>query len=293
MSEPEATPSPVTAPIAAAAFKAASSGEHFPHVLTIRVWPNIPILYPMAIAALICGICSLMFGLDPEVKRLSSPPVAQSITQPDGTTASIITSDKHEVKYTEYASKLKTDQVIALVFLAALTYTMVVLCTDIMLTWALLGVAAAVILGMGLFIMNIYYNFLGGLFHFLGTFLPTANAHFYFAIFTIWVILMIAAILYSRFHYIRIEANEVIVVGGMLDKRRRFSTLRMTYTKEVFDVFEYYLPFVRSGRLIFRFSGETEPIVVDHVMHLESTVKKLDHITGNLQVIAEQVTVDS
>ena len=186
----------------------------------------------MAIAALICGIFSLMFGLDPEVKRLSSPPVAQSITQPDGTTASIITSDKHEVKYTEYASKLKTDQVIALVFLAAFTYTMVVLCTDIMLTWALLGVAAAVILGMGLFIMNIYYNFLGGLFHFLGTFLPTANAHFYFAIFTIWVILMIAAILYSRFHYIRIEANEVIVVGGMLDKRRRFSTLRMTYTKD-------------------------------------------------------------
>lgn len=247
----------------------------------------------MAIAALICGIFSLMFGLDPEVKRLSSPPVAQSITQPDGTTASIITSDKHEVKYTEYASKLKTDQVIALVFLAAFTYTMVVLCTDIMLTWALLGVAAAVILGMGLFIMNIYYNFLGGLFHFLGTFLPTANAHFYFAIFTIWVILMIAAILYSRFHYIRIEANEVIVVGGMLDKRRRFSTLRMTYTKEVFDVFEYYLPFVRSGRLVFRFSGEAEPIVVDHVMHLESTVKKLDHITGNLQVIAEQVTTDS
>ena len=49
----------------------------------------------------------------------------------------------------------------------------------------------------------------------------------------------------------------------------------------------------RSGRLIFRFAGETEPIIVDHVMHLESTVKKLDHIAGNLQVIAETTADDS
>ena len=243
----------------------------------------------MAIAALLCGIFSLMFGIDSELKTLSNPPAASQIKQPDGTTATI-TTDTHTVKYTEIANKLQIEQVIALVFLAAFTYTMVVVCTDIILTWALLGVAAAVILGMGLFIMNIYYNFLGGFFNFLGGFIPIANAHFYFAIFVVWVILMIAAIFYARFHYVKIESNEVIVVGGVLDKRRRFSTLRMTYTKEVFDVFEYYLPFVRSGRLILRFQGETEPIVIDHVMNLDAVVKKLDHVTATLQVSAESVT---
>ena len=293
MSDPDSPP-----PVAALPIQPALSEDHAalhepgssPHSLTIRVWPNIPILYPMAIAALICGIFSMLFGIDGELKRLSNPPAAQTVTQVDGTKASIITSEQHEVKYTEMAEKLKVEQVIALIFLAAFTYTMVVVCTDIILTWALLGVAVAVILGMGLFILNIYYQFLNGFFNFLGGFIPIANAHFYFAIFVVWVILMIAAIIYARFHYVKIESNEVIVVGGVLDKRRRFSTMRLTYTKEVFDVFEYYLPFVRSGRLVLRFQGETEPIVIDHVMNLDAVVKKLDHVTATMQVSAESGT---
>lgn len=254
--------------------------------ITIRVWPNIPILYPMAVAALLCGIFSLMFGLDSELKRISTPPAAVATAAQDGSVTSL-TPTTTTVKYTEIASKLQIEQTIALVFLAAFTYTMVVVCTDIILAWALLGVFSAVILGMGMFILNIYYNFMGGFFNFLGGFMPIANAHFYFAIFVLWVVLMIAAILYARFHYVKIESNEVVVVGGVLDKRRRFSTMRMTYTKEVFDVFEYYLPFVRSGRLILRFQGETEPIVIDHVMNLDAVVKKLDQVTATMQVSAE------
>ncbi len=253
------------------------------HSLTIRVWPNIPILYPMALAALLCGIFSLMFGIDGELKRLSVQPEARSVTQVDGTVSNGA-PEFTQVEYSTMARKLRAEQVIALVFLAAFTYTLVVLCTDIILTWALLGIACALITGMGLFILNIYYDFLGDFFSFLGGFVPIANAHFYFAIFVMWVILMISAILYSRFHYVKIESNEVIVAGGFLDKRRRFSTLRLTYTKEVFDVFEYYLPFVRSGRLILRFTGESEPIVIDHVMNLEAVVKKLDTVTATLQI---------
>jgi hypothetical protein len=254
--------------------------------MTIRIWPNIPMLYPMALAALLCGIFSLMFGLDSELKRISTPPAAVATAAQDGSVTSL-TPAETRVEFAEISQRLKVEQVIALVFLAAFAYTMVVICTDIILTWALLGIAAAVILGMGLFILNIYYHFLNGLFDFLGGFIPIANAHFYFAICMVWVLLMIAAVIYARFHYIRIESNEVIVVGGVLDKRRRFSTMRMTYTKEVFDVFEYYLPFVRSGRLIIRFTGESEPIIVDHVMHLDAVVKKLDHVTATMQVSAE------
>lgn len=284
MSEPEISP----ASIPAASTPSADSGPHSPHTLTIRVWPNIPILYPMAIAALICGIFSLMFGLDSELKRMSRPPAAVATADQQGLVTSV-TATETKVVYSEISRRLKYEQVIALAFLAAFAYTMVVICTDIILTWALLGVFGAVIFGMGLFIANIYYNFLSGFFEFLGNFVPVANAHFYFAIFAIWVILMLSAVIYSRFHYVKIESNEVIVVGGVLDKRRRYSTLRMTYTKEVFDVFEYYLPFVRSGRLILRFANEPEPIVIDHVMQLDQVVKRLDHVTATLQVSAEDV----
>ena len=114
-----------------------------------------------------------------------------------------------------------------------------------------------------------------------------ANAQFYFAIFIIWGLLMIGGIVYSRFHYVKIESNEVVLVGGVLDKRKRYSSMRMQYTKEICDVFEYYLPFVRSGRLILRFPQEAEPVIIDHVMHIDKVIAKLDHVTTTLQVAPE------
>lgn len=263
-----------------------SSTEDKPHSLTIRIWPNIPILYPMALAALVCGIFSMMFGMESELNRISAVPVPMVEAAADGTVSTVQVTRQNVVPE-EFAKKLRNEQVIALVFLAFFTYTLVVVCTDIVLTWALLGVALVTILGMGLFIANIYYGFLSGLFHFLNTFAPHANAHFYFGIFIIWLILMIAAVFYAHFHYVRIESNEVIVVGGVLDKRRRYSTMRMQYTKEIIDVFEYYLPLVRSGRLVLRFPNETEPIVIDHVMNVDSVIKKLDRVSTSLQVSQE------
>jgi hypothetical protein len=182
---------------------------------------------------------------------------------------------------------LRAAQVIALVFLAAFTYSLVVVCTDIVLTGALIGVFAGVIVGLLLFILNIYRPFAPGLLGFLTKFTPVANSHFYFAVAALWGILMIASIIYSRFHYVKIESNEVVMVGGVLDKRKRYSSMRMQYTKEVCDVFEYYLPFVRSGRLILRFPQEAEPVILDHVMQIDEVVRRLDHITASLQVAPE------
>jgi hypothetical protein len=295
MSDPA---SPSDTPPPAPAHAAHSPEDRHPHSLVVRVWPNVPILYPMAIAALLCGIFSLMFGVDKELARLSkAPTVTQAGTaQPgtalkndkdgtwtvlDGKTA-LVTADPEKI-----TSALKTEQVIALVFLAAFTYTLIVVCTDIILTWALLGLAGVCIVGMGMFILNIYHPFLPGFFNFLGTFTPAANAQFYFAIFIIWGLLMIGGIFYSRFHYVKIESNEVVLVGGVLDKRKRYSSMRMQYTKEICDVFEYYLPFVRSGRLILRFPQEAEPIIIDHVMNIDKVIAKLDHVTATLQISKE------
>lgn len=257
--------------------------ENRPRTLIIRIWPNIPILYPMAIAALICGIFSLMFGIDTELERISTTPVAKTQVAANDTQVTTLATE-YVVDYKQMAERTKASQVIALIFLAFFTYTMVVVCTDIVLTWALLGLAVATILGLVVFILDIYHGLLGGLFAWLGGFVPMANAHFYFAIFAIWAVLMLAAMIYARLHYVKIESNEVIVVGGMLDKRKRYSTMRMQYTKEVCDVFEYYLPFVRSGRLIMRFPNEEEPIIIDHVMNVDRVTKKLDFVAASLQV---------
>jgi hypothetical protein len=283
MAEP-ASPTPVPPP--APAHVATEPEDRHPHSLVIRIWPHVPILYPMAIAALLCGIFSWAFGVDKEIDRLSKKPVVEAVANPDGT---VVAPDvtKHTVDYTVIRDKVRAEQVIALIFLAAFTYTLIVVCTDIVLTWALLLMFTAVIVALLMFIINIYHPFLTGLFNFLGHFTPVANAEFYFSIFVIWALLMLGGILYSRFHYVKIESNEVVVVGGVLDKRKRYSSMRMQYTKEICDVFEYYLPLVRSGRLILRFPQEAEPVIIDHVMNVDKVIAKLDHVTATLQISPE------
>ena len=280
--------SPSNPPAPAPAHAATEPEDRHPHSLVIRVWPHVPILYPMAIAALLCGIFSMMLGVDSTLQKISKPQAAITSTNAGGDTTTVAPSDVQvSVKASDVADQIKAEQVIALVFLAAFTYTLIVVCTDIVLTWALLGLAALCIVGMAMFIINIYHPFLTGFFDFIGRFTPVANAQFYFAIFVIWGLLMLGGILYSRFHYVKIESNEVVLVGGVLDKRKRYSSMRMQYTKEICDVFEYYLPFVRSGRLILRFPQEAEPIIIDHVMHIDRVIAKLDHVTATLQISKE------
>lgn len=219
--------------------------ESLGHVpaLVVRLWPKIPVLYPAALIALVCGILGMIFRGDAQM-----------------------------------------DQVLGLVFLASLTLCLFTLTFDIGLTWALLWIFGVVIIGLVLFIINIYHKFLPDFFSWLNHLHPTANKQFYFCIFSLWAILMLVGMLYVRFHYVRFESNEIILVGGVMDKRRRFSTQGLTYTKEVTDVFEHYLPFIRSGRLILRFPNEEEPLVLDNVMGIDSVIQRLELLTSVMAI---------
>jgi hypothetical protein len=172
-------------------------------------------------------------------------------------------------------------QVCGVIFLGVFFFSLFVLTIDVGLTWALLGVAGFVIVGLTGFIINIYHPFLRDLLPFLESFDPEANASFYFTVFFVWLLLMAVAYFHSRFHYVRIEPNEVMVVGGVLDKRKRFPTMGLRYTKEVVDVFEHYLPLVNSGRLVLRFSQEEEPLVLDHVIAIDKAIRHMEEITGS------------
>ena len=67
-------------PAPAPAHAAVSPEERHPHSLVVRIWPNIPILYPMALAALVCGILSMFFSFDGAISRLAEAPVAVAQT---------------------------------------------------------------------------------------------------------------------------------------------------------------------------------------------------------------------
>jgi hypothetical protein len=176
------------------------------------------------------------------------------------------------------------DQALGIIFLGSLMLCLFTITFDIGLTWALLWVAGVVIIGLVLVLVNIFHPFLPEFFGWLKHLKPAANHQFYFCVFALWAILMIVGVIYVRFHFVRFESNEIIVVGGILDKRRRYSTAGFTYTKEVTDVFEHYLPFIRSGRLIMRFPNEEEPLILDNVMNIDGVIKRLEMLTSVMAV---------
>ncbi len=231
---------------ASASAAADSSAKPHNHTISIRLWPKIPVLYPVALAALICGIISL-----------NSPVGSQ------------------------------TQHVVAIAFLGVLAFSLFTLTIDVGFTWALAWALGVVIVGLLLFIVNIYTTFLKDILPFLANFKPEINAHAYFTVVVVWLLLMLVGFIIARFHYVKVEPNEIIMVGGVLDKRRRYSTTGVRYTKEITDVFEYYLPFIRAGRLVLRFPNEEEPVILENVLHMDQVIKRMEEITSVMQVAPE------
>ena len=214
-----------------------------PSVILIRMWPKTPVLYPMAIMALICGIVGLF----------SDP-------------SSIV------------------DRFMGLLFLSIFTFSLFSVCVDLEVRWALFGFAMTLGLSLVLILLNQKFGFLPGFSTTLSSLSPTASPTFYFIIFIIWVALMIVSFLVANFHYVKIESNEVIVVDGLLERQRRYPTMRMRFTRDIQDVFEYYLPFVRSGRLILTFAESSESIVIDNVINIDKVTRQLDEVSSVLKV---------
>ena len=63
--------------------------------------------------------------------------------------------------------------------------------------------------------------------------------------------------------------------------------MRMRYVKEIHDVMEYYLPFVRSGRLIFSFPEQSEAVIIDNVLGIAKVTRKVDKMVSALQIVTE------
>ena len=177
--------------------------------------------------------------------------------------------------------KKRVDRTLAVIFLLALFFSLFAICIDLDVRWAIIYASALVILALLLWILDITIGFFPTILPIVDYITPMANAQFFLGVFLVWVILMAISFFITRFHYVKVEAKEVMVVGGMLERQQRYDTMRMRYTKEINDVMEYYLPFVRSGRLIFSFPEQNEAVIIDNVINIKKVTKQLDEIVGS------------
>lgn len=277
--------------------------------IIIRMWPKTPVLYPMALVALICclvahfagssDLSDYPFGEKPAAAEEATlepaeapAPAAEGeagahvapgaepnvlVGQVEGeaaAAAAAATADELEKK--------RVDRTLAVIFLVALFFSLFAICVDLDVRWAIIYTSAIVIICLLLWILDITMGFMPKLLGVLDVITPMANAQFYAGVFLVWLVLMGMSFLVTRFHYVKVEPKEVVVYGGMLERQQRYDTMRMRYTKEIHDVMEYYLPFVRFGRLIFSFPEQSEAVIIDNVINIKKVAKRLDEVVGGI-----------
>lgn len=275
--------------------------------IVIRMWPKTPVVYPLALLALIFCIIGSLFGSAPHLRDLARAEKARMQAEssqaqseqstPEGenpngaanpTVSDVTPQVTQTINYEETAKKLIAgrwiDQVMGVIFLIVFAFCLFTLCVDIEIRWALFAFTSTIVVLLVIYILNERYDFMPNFMKQLTALTPTASPQFYLAIFVIWLVLMAISFAIVRFHYVEIESNEVIVVGGLLERQQRFPTTRMQYVKDIQDVFEYYLPFIRSGRLVLIFPDQHETIVVDNVLNIDKVIEELNEMSGVLQV---------
>ncbi len=302
--------------------------EEVPDKIIIRMWPKTPLLYPVAVFALICGIVGYLWGASPHIAYLArqadagvemkagstpsenadtseKPNVGESpenatatedmseekkaATTPESTSgkeqgAAAIDPEILQKRVDKIISGHSVDRVFGILFIFLFAFSLFTLCVDLEIRWALIIFSAVIVVLLILYIINEQIDFLPGVLEKLVSMSPTASPQFYFSIFVIWGILILISLAIVRFHYVKIESNEVMVVGGLLERQQRYPTIRMKYTKDVQDVIEYYMPLVRSGRLILHFPDQNDSVVIDNVIQIEKVIEELDKISGVMQV---------
>ena len=268
------------------------------------MWPKTPVLYPMALVALICCLVahfagssdlsdypfgqnepvaedSATPGTDAPAEDAPADPQASASQSPVLVAQAPAAPAAPEAPAADSAEKKRVDRTLAVIFLLALFFSLFAICVDLDVRWAIIYASAFVILALLLWILDITIGFFPKILPIADHITPMANAQFFLGVFLVWVILMAISFFITRFHYVKVEAKEVMVVGGMLERQQRYDTMRMRYTKEINDVMEYYLPFVRSGRLIVSFPEQNEAIIIDNVINIKKVTKQLDEIVGS------------
>ncbi|MCA9096404.1 MAG: hypothetical protein KDA68_23150 [Planctomycetaceae bacterium] len=115
---------------------------------------------------------------------------------------------------------------------------------------------------------------------------PVMNSTFYFLYFFIFALIYLAVLIKVQFDYWEIRPNELLHHHGILSDLERYPAPNLRVSKEVSDVFEYFL--FRSGRLILHPSSETRAIILDNVPFIDYKEKKLTSMLGALQVQVRQ-----
>jgi len=234
-----------------------------PEKVYLVSYPKIISFFPSALFALVFGTIMVILG-DPVIAGAEGTPEHR------GYQAAVILSH---------------------LFLFAFTVNLVIVGFDFPRGTSVTILFVVTSLALGAFLL--FQNFRGLLpvvSNILHSINPVVNSTFYFLYFFIFVTIYLIVLIKVQFDYWEIRPNELLHHHGFLSDLERYPAPNLRVSKEVNDVFEYFL--FRSGRLILHPSSETRAIILDNVPFIDYKEKKLTSMLGALQVQFRQSQAD-
>lgn len=137
--------------------------------------------------------------------------------------------------------------------------------------------------------LNRRYNIIAPLRDFIESLQLSARPDFFFAIFVVYVLLLIGMFISTRFNYWEISNNELIHHKGLMQDVERYSTDGLRYSKQITDFFEYLIG--GSGRLVVQTPSIGEPIVLENVIGINRVARTLDLMLESQRVVVESTPV--
>lgn len=172
-------------------------------------------------------------------------------------------------------------------FLVVFTLNLVVVTFEFPRSTSLTLVLAIVALAWIFVEVNRRYNIIAPLRDFIEALELMAMPDFYFAVFVIYVLLLIGMFISTRFSYWEITNNELVHHRGLMQDVERFSTDGLQYTKQITDFFEYVIG--RSGRLVMRTPTIEQPIILDNVIGINYVANTLDRLLEARRVVVSGI----
>jgi hypothetical protein len=106
------------------------------------------------------------------------------------------------------------------------------------------------------------------------------RTQFYWMILIALGVIMLFTYIASRFRYVKIERNEVLV-KGILGDVKRFPTSNLNYEKKIPGVFKYIL--LGSGSIILHIPGVSESVDLNTVINVQKKAQQLDVILSSIK----------
>ncbi len=210
--------------------------------------PKIVFFYPTAICALFCGIVMSLAG-DVNVANPSEA-----------------------VKLAGWT------------FMAIFTANILIISFDFPGIKFLLVCATLVACILATALVSVYYqDLIPGLSELLGKVRLVAGAHFYFftsIMLTTVIITSVAIALWTDVWYL--HSNELVHKRGILGDVEKYPTINLRVTKEINDLFEFFL--LWSGTLVLQPTTTDRPIVLENVLRINHKEKRIRDLLSKWRI---------